>query len=101
MSTAGRHRKKMKRRLAFLWKFGAYFNVSGDESIRVMEMRNKYGGVCYQCQKWVPPGEGHFERYRGGWRVQHVACCLVHRDGLNRNTAERIQKKIPKNLTRK
>lgn len=37
-------------------------------------MRNKYPGKCYVCGKWVEKGQGHFERYRGGWRVQ----CACH-----------------------
>jgi hypothetical protein len=35
-------------------------------------MRNKHGGACYRCGRWVAPGTGHFERRRGGWRVQHA-----------------------------
>lgn len=30
--------------------------------------RNVYGGYCRECGRWTPPGFGHFERYRGGWR---------------------------------
>lgn len=36
--------------------------------------RNKYPGVCYCCGTYTPPGYGHFERYRGGWRVKCVKC---------------------------
>lgn len=25
-------------------------------------------------------GEGHFERYMGKWRVQHVECCIIGRE---------------------
>jgi hypothetical protein len=39
-------------------------------------MRNNFGGTCYRCQKWVEPGDGHFERFRGGWRVQHAICAI-------------------------
>ena len=42
-------------------------------------MRNKYPGICYRCQTPVPKGEGHFERHKGGWRVQHAACAIKHR----------------------
>ena len=42
-------------------------------------MRNKYPGRCYQCGLWVEVGEGHFERYLSGWRVQHASCCLEAR----------------------
>lgn len=37
-------------------------------------MRNKYPGKCYVCGKWVEKGQGHFERYKGSWRVQ----CFIH-----------------------
>lgn len=36
--------------------------------------RNVYGGYCRECGRWTPPGFGHFERYRGGWRVHCVGC---------------------------
>lgn len=36
--------------------------------------RNVYGGYCRECGRWTPPGFGHFERYRGGWRVHCVEC---------------------------
>ncbi len=36
--------------------------------------RNMYPGVCYACGKWVPTGFGHFERYRGHWRIKCVKC---------------------------
>jgi len=42
-------------------------------------MRNKYPGTCYQCLKTVAPGDGHFERYNGGWRTQHASCCIRRR----------------------
>ncbi len=35
-------------------------------------MRNKYKGICYKCGKVVEAGKRHFERYKGGWRVQHA-----------------------------
>jgi hypothetical protein len=35
-------------------------------------MRNKHGGICYRCGRWVVPGTGHFERHASGWRVQHA-----------------------------
>ena len=37
-------------------------------------MRNKYPGICYKCNNVVAAGDGHFERYNGGWRVQHAKC---------------------------
>lgn len=42
--------------------------------------RNTFGGVCYRCSKWVAPGEGHFERFRGHWRVQHATCAIEFRN---------------------
>lgn len=42
-------------------------------------MRNKFGGVCYRCKNWVAPGEGHFEMFRGSFRVQHAACAIDFR----------------------
>lgn len=36
--------------------------------------RNKYPGYCYCCGKYVKPGYGHFERYRGSWRIKCVYC---------------------------
>lgn len=48
-------------------------------------MRNRYGGDCYRCGLWVPPGAGYFEKVRGGpggpgWRVQH--CYRTHNGGI-------------------
>lgn len=45
-------------------------------------MRNRYPGICYRCGKPVAKGEGHFEKLKGGrgWRVQHAACCIEHRE---------------------
>ena len=39
-------------------------------------MRNKYPGICYRCGKHVEKGDGHFEKTKDGWRVQHAECCL-------------------------
>ncbi len=36
--------------------------------------RNKYAGTCYCCKANVPPGFGHFERYKGSWRIKCVKC---------------------------
>ncbi len=47
--------------------------------------RNKYGGTCYRCNKYVAPQAGHFERYKGGWRVQHVECAIKHREDKYKN----------------
>ena len=42
-------------------------------------MRNKHKGICYRCGKVVEVGGGHFERYKGGWRVQHASCAIKYR----------------------
>lgn len=42
-------------------------------------MRNRFGDTCYRCQEWCAAGAGHFERFRGGWRVQHSACAIEMR----------------------
>lgn len=34
--------------------------------------RNKYEGRCYVCGGKVEPETGHYERYRGSWRVKHA-----------------------------
>ena len=36
--------------------------------------RNRYPGTCYCCGEKVPTGYGHFERYKGGWRIKCVKC---------------------------
>ncbi len=48
-------------------------------------MRNKYKGVCYKCQKEVLPGQGHFERYKGGWRTIHVEGVFKQRKEKDKN----------------
>ena len=42
-------------------------------------MRNRYPGTCYRCGEHVPAGDGHFERFRSAWRVQHATCAIEHR----------------------
>lgn len=42
-------------------------------------MRNKYPGICYRCSKLCEAGQGHFEKVRGGWRIQHADCAIKHR----------------------
>ena len=41
-------------------------------------MRNKFKGQCYRCGKVVEKTEGHFERYKGHWRVQHAQCAIKY-----------------------
>ena len=43
-------------------------------------MRNKYPGECYRCGGHVAKGEGHFERHKGGWRVQHASCAIAAKE---------------------
>ena len=42
-------------------------------------MRNRFSGSCYRCTNIVGVGEGHFERFHGGWRLQHASCAIKHR----------------------
>jgi hypothetical protein len=42
-------------------------------------MRNKYAGTCYRCGLRVEPGDGHFELFRGAFRVQHATCAIQYR----------------------
>jgi hypothetical protein len=39
-------------------------------------VRNRFGGTCYRCGKWCAPRDGHFERFRRTWRVQHASCAI-------------------------
>lgn len=55
-------------------------------------MRNMYPGTCYRCGKHCAAGEGHFERKRGGWRVQHAKCAIVFRGTKIRHTDSRKAK---------
>ena len=42
-------------------------------------MQNKFPGICYRCGKKVGKSQGFFERYRGGWRVQHGPCAKKYK----------------------
>lgn len=42
-------------------------------------MRNRFPGTCYRCGGHVAPGDGHFEKFRLGWRVQHAKCAIEFR----------------------
>lgn len=42
-------------------------------------MRNRYAGTCYRCGKLCAAGDGHFERFGGGFRVQHAECAIKYR----------------------
>ena len=53
--------------------------------------RNKYKGMCYYCGETVKVGMGHFERYRGGWRVIHANCVFklrAEKQNLSRRTRD-------------
>ncbi len=54
-------------------------------------MRNQFGGDCYRCGLWVPPGAGYFEKKREGrgFRVQH--CYRSHNGGITCEMAK-VQK---------
>lgn len=57
-------------------------------------MRNKHPGRCYRCGQWCAAGDGHFERFAGGWRVQHASCAINFRgtsDPERQKHAARIQ----------
>jgi hypothetical protein len=48
-------------------------------------MRNRFGGSCYRCGKYVEAGAGHFEALAASratktkWRVQHAECAIFYR----------------------
>ncbi len=57
-------------------------------------MRNKFPGECYRCRLWVPAGDGHFEKFGSGWRVQHATCAIEMRgvpDPAREARAQRIR----------
>lgn len=56
-------------------------------------MRNKYKGTCYQCGQEVEAGAGHFQRYKGSWRVHHAKCAITFRK--IRETTRRESKQGP------
>lgn len=42
-------------------------------------VRTTHSDYCYRCGDWVEAGDGHFERNKGRWRVQHAHCAIVWR----------------------
>ncbi|KLA04742.1 hypothetical protein B4086_5700 [Bacillus cereus] len=36
-------------------------------------------------------GEGHFERYKGGWRTQHASCAIQHRELKRKREQEKAK----------
>ncbi|PER55777.1 hypothetical protein CN495_08470 [Bacillus thuringiensis] len=61
------------------------------EKERVSAVRNKYAGTCYRCGGHVGVGEGHFERYKGGWRTQHASCAIQHRELKRKREQEKVK----------
>jgi len=57
-------------------------------------MRNRFGGKCYRCGEWVAPGDGHFERLQGKFRVQHASCAIAHRGTPDPARAEHTLRKL-------
>ena len=57
---------------------------SSKTTVAFANMRNRFAGTCYRCNGHVPKGAGHFEKIKGGWRVQHADCAITHRDLKNR-----------------
>lgn len=64
-------------------------------------MRNKYPGPCYRCSVTVEAGEGHFERHRGGWRLQHATCARKFRGTQTVSPKTEAQLKAPIDKLRK
>lgn len=62
-------------------------------------MRNRYGGLCYRCDTWVEPGDGHFEKRNGGWEVQHADCAIFYRGTVCGHARPRPTPEQMKNLT--
>jgi hypothetical protein len=56
--------------------------------------RNQFPGICYRCRERVEAGEGHFERFQGGWRTQHATCAIKFRGTVDptRPSPEQIEK---------
>lgn len=43
-------------------------------------MRNKHPGTCYRCGQFCDKGQGHFERHKGTFRVQHAECAIKFKE---------------------
>lgn len=56
--------------------------------------RNKYAGYCYFCGEWIEPGFGHFERYRGSWRIKCVKCASGRTVRETDREVVRVRKKL-------
>lgn len=65
-------------------------------------MRNKYPATCYRCGTRVECGDGHFEKYGGGWRTQHADCAIACRGtSIHYINAPDTNGVLPKNRTAK
>lgn len=60
-------------------------------------MRNQYEGKCYKCGETVKAGEGHFERHKGGWRVQHANCVWKEPEFVSFGEAASVDDGKPQN----
>lgn len=58
---------------------GTFHHEPGGTGQRGRGVRNRHPGICYRCGKPVAAGDGHFERHKGGWRVQHADCAIEAR----------------------
>lgn len=47
-------------------------------------MRNQFAGKCYKCGMPVAKLQGHFERFKGGWRTQHSFCTARNSEDPNK-----------------
>lgn len=59
-------------------------------------MRNKFSGYCYRCGGFVDRGEGHFERKRNGWRLQHADCAVKYRGTKVQGNGKRPEQEAKK-----
>lgn len=57
-------------------------------------MRNRYPGTCYRCNEWVAAGDGHFEKFKGQWRVQHASCAIQNRGKPDKARIEHMRTKL-------
>lgn len=71
-------------------------SYSSDRYQGGFELRNKYSGYCYRCGGFVDRGEGHFERKRNGWRLQHADCAVKYRGTKVQGNGERPEQEAKK-----
>jgi len=51
-------------------------------------MRNRYSGYCYGCSRDVGPGDGYFERNKGGWKISCITCTALRKVQKGKNLSE-------------